>query len=354
MKPLALFRLQRRYRSGDDAFSQSFADAMKAWFSPVSLSEVAPQWHDDLLESLPLSLVPFRHGIYNRTVRPALIRDAVRRLPSGGVVCVRDELWRGDATAAFEREIASRSTYVFNYFDNWFAVPHLAPRAMARCKLATLIVVPTERLREICDDLFPTTSVACIEEPVDCSRFDAMVGRKAPHPTVIWAGNPLNHSELIRMRDLLAAVHAVRPFDLVVLSGDRKPTLPLSIPWTWVPFSAANEQDWIPRAWAGVSRLVADAYDAAKGCYKTKTYMAAGTVPVVTDIGHARKVLQAAKAGCLVPADDEQAWIDAIVHVLSSREEAIREGARAREFARTRFAYESIAAEWAAAIREVV
>ena len=152
MKSLVLFRGPRRYRSGDDACSQAFANAMTPYFSPVSLSEISPQWHDDLLESFPISLVPFRHGIYNRTVRPMLIRDAVRRLAPHGVVCVRDELWRGDATALFEREIARHSTYIYNFFDNWFAVPHLAQRAKVRCELADAIIVPTARLKEICEE----------------------------------------------------------------------------------------------------------------------------------------------------------------------------------------------------------
>jgi glycosyltransferase involved in cell wall biosynthesis len=353
MTSLALFRAQRRYRSGDDAFSQAFADAMTPYFSPVSLSAISPQWHDDLLESFPISLIPFRHGIYNRTVRPAMIRAAVRRLAPHGVVCVRDELWRGDATAGFEREIAQRHTYIFNYFDNWFAVPHLAPRAKARCDLAAAIIVPTERLKETCEESYPRKSVFAIEEPVDCSRFDATAATKADVPTLVWAGSPFSQDELVQMRDILAAVYRVRPFDLIVLSGDRKPALSLPIPWRWVPFSPASEQEFIPRAWAGFCRLATDAYASAKGCYKTKVYMAAGTVPVVTDIGHARQVLHAARAGFLIKGNDARLWIDTLVQLLSSRESAMLEGGKVRAFARERFAYDPIAAAWAKAIQKV-
>ncbi len=353
MKSLALFRAPSRYRSGDDAFSQAFANAMTPSFSPVSLSEISPQWHDDLLESFPISLVPFRHGIYNRTVRPMLIRDAVRRLAPHGVVCVRDELWRGDATALFEREIARHSTYIYNFFDNWFAVPHLAQRAKVRCELADAIIVPTVRLKEICEESYPQKPVFAIEEPVDCSRFDASAVEKAEMPTLVWAGSPFSQAELVQMRDILAAVYGVRPFDLVVLSGDRKPALSLPIPWRWVPFSPANEQEYIPRAWAGFCRLGTDAYAAAKGCYKTKVYMAAGTVPVVTDIGHARQVVNAAGAGFLIRDNNVRQWIDTLVQLLSSRDTAILKGGRARDFAREQFAYGSIAADWAGAIQKV-
>lgn len=353
MKSLTLFRAPSRYRSGDDAFSQPFADAMAAYFSPVSLSDITPQWHDDLLDSFPLSLLPLRHGFYERTVRFRMVRDAVGRLAPHGVVCVRDELWRGDKTAAFEREIAKRSTYIYNYFDNWFAVPHLAPRAKARCELAGAIVVPTGRLQEICEESYPRKPVFAIEEPVDCSRFDASAAKKADTPTLVWAGSPFSQAELFQMRDILAAVHRVRPFDLVVVSGYRKPDLSLPIPWRWIPFSPANEQEFVPRAWAGFCRLGTDAYASAKGCYKTKVYMAAGTVPVVTDIGHARQVLNAAGAGFLIKDNDARQWIDTLVQLLSSRDAAIREGGKARDFARERFAYAPIAAAWADALRKV-
>jgi glycosyltransferase involved in cell wall biosynthesis len=353
MRSLTLFRAPRRYRSGDDAFSQAFADAMTPYFSPVCLSEITPQWHGDLLETFPVSLIPFRHGIYNRTVRSAMIRDAVRRLTPDGVVCVRDELERGDSSAAGEREIARHNTYIYNYFDNWFAVPALAQRAKVRCELADAVIVPTERLKEICVERYPGKRVFAIEEPVDCGRFGATAIDKADEPTLVWAGSPFSQGELTPMRDVLAAVYRVRPFKLIILSGYRRPDLSLSIPWTWVPFSPANEQQVIPRAWAGFCRLDDDAYGSAKGCYKVKTYMAAGTVPVVTDVGHARQVVTAAGSGFLIKGNDAERWIDTLVQLLSFRDTAIREGGRARAFAREYCGYDRIAADWAEAIRKI-
>jgi len=120
-----------------------------------------------------------------------------------------------------------------------------------------------------------------------------------------------------------------------------------------VPFSSANEQDVIPRAWAGFCWLNADAYAAAKGCYKTKVYMAAGTVPIVSDIGHARQVLMAAGAGFLIAENDSRQWVDTLVQLLSDRDVAIRDGSKARAFAREQFAYDHIAADWAGAIHKV-
>lgn len=355
MTSLSLLRAPRRHRSGDDAFSPAFAAAMGRHFSPVSLADIWPDWHDTVLSSFPLRFVPLRHRVYRATVLPAVVGRVVGRLPSGGVTCVRGEMLMGDASAVYERRIKSRGRYVYNLIDDWFAVPTLATRASARCDLADLIVVPTTRLQEVCAARHPRATVACIEEPVDASRFDvASAGaagetaeRKSETPLLVWAGNPFSQRELFELADVLAAVHAVRPFSLVVISGQQRPALPLSIPWEWRPWSPIVEQEVIPRAWAGLCHLGADAFSAAKGCYKVKTYMAAGTVPVVSDVGHARTVLTAAAAGTLVPGNEPARWREALLAALASREDAVREGDRVRAYAREAFAFDHVAACWA-------
>ena len=361
MRPLSLFRAPLRYRSGDDAFSPAFAATLSRHFSPVRLADIWPDWHDTLLASFPLRFVPLRHRVYRATVLPAVVRRAVESLPAGGMTCVRGEMWMGDESAVYERRIKERGCYVYNLIDDWFAVSRLAPRALARCRLADLIVVPTIRLQEVCAAKSPGTEVVCIDEPVDSSRFDAVAGaaaddpagRKAEQPLVVWAGNPFSQCELFALSDILAAVHAVRPFSFVVISGQRRPTLPLSIPWEWRPFSSAVESDVIPRAWAGLCHLGDDAFAAAKGCYKVKTYMAAGTVPIVSDVGHARTVVRAAGAGTLVSGNDAVRWKQALLDALSSREHAGREGARARAYAREAFAFDRIADCWAEALEQL-
>jgi glycosyltransferase involved in cell wall biosynthesis len=81
--------------------------------------------------------------------------------------------------------------------------------------------------------------------------------------------------------------------------------------------------------------------------------MAAGTVPIVSDIGHSRQVLRAAGAVFLIKDNDARHWIDTLVQMLSSRETDIREGREAQAFAREQFAYDRIAASWSEAIHEV-
>jgi glycosyltransferase involved in cell wall biosynthesis len=126
----------------------------------------------------------------------------------------------------------------------------------------------------------------------------------------------------------------------------------LDIPWEWIPFSPANEQRIIPQAWAGVCFLRDDDYSLCKGCYKIKTYMTAGTMPIVTDAGHAHQVLAAAETGTLVNGNAHGAWREALLAGLSSRDEAVRRGEAARQYAQTHFDFRTIAASWADAIQQ--
>jgi len=349
---ISLLRAPAHDRSGDDAFSQRFADALSHHFSDVTLRDIWPDWHHSWLHTLPIRLLPFRRALYSRTLLHRACRKTVRSLAPDGTVCIRGELWPGDRTAAFEREIARTHRYIYNLIDNWFAIPQLATNAGVRCEIAHAVIVPTERLRDICADLFPQQRVICIEEPVDAYRFNASAGIKADTPTLVWAGNPYGHGELEAIRDILTEVYSTLPFKLYVLSGYRKPQVRLDIPWEWIPFSPANEQRIIPQAWAGFCFLRDDDYSSCKGCYKMKTYMTAGTVPIVTNTGHAHQVLTAAGTGTLVNGNAHGAWKEALLASLASRDEAVRGGEVARRYAQTHFDFSTIAASWADAIQQ--
>lgn len=352
MTSVTLLRAPAHARSGDDAFSRPFAESLERHFSRVTLGDIWPDWHHRLLHASPLRFLPFRHRIYSRTLLYHACRKTARDLPPDDTVCIRGEFWPGDRAATFEREIARSHRYVYNLIDNWFAIPGLEHSARARCDLAHTVVVPTERLRDVCSSLFPSRRVRCIEEPVNTSRFTAAGEQKAEAPTLVWAGNPYSHRELEAIRDILKDVYDVVPFKLHVLSGYQKPRVRLDIPWDWIPFSPANEQRIIPTAWAGFCFLRDDDYSACKGCYKMKTYMSAGTVPVVTNIGHARQVLTKAGTGILVDDNATEAWKAALIGCLRSRDEAVRGGQAARRYAEVNFGFPKIADAWAEVIRE--
>jgi len=352
MSTVSLLRSPPHARSGDDAFSQRFANELANHFSTVTLNDIWPDWHHALLNAPPVRFVPFRHRVYSRTLLYRACRMTVRNLAPDGTVCIRGELWPGDRKAIFERDLVLTHRYVYNLIDNWFALPPLATNARVRCDLAHAVVVPTERLRDVCADLFPTKRIACIEEPVDARRFDGFTGDKAATPTLVWAGNPHSQRELVALRDILAEVHRVVPFSFYVLSGYRKPQVQLDFPWQWFPFSPLNEQRIIPKAWAGLCFLSDDDYSLCKGCYKMKTYMSAGTMPVVTNAGHARQVLTDAATGMLVNVNTPTAWKSAILASLTSRDEAVRSGETARRYAETHFDFPSIAAAWSAVIQQ--
>jgi glycosyltransferase involved in cell wall biosynthesis len=352
MPAISLLRAPAHARSGDDAFSQRFADALSHYFPKVTLRDIWPDWHNRCIQALPMRLLPFRHALYSRTLLRRACGKTVRSLAADSTVCVRGELLPGDKTAFFERETARTHRYIYNLIDNWFAIPQLATNARVRCEIAHAVIVPTERLRDVCSELFPKHRIFCVEEPVNADRFNATAGAKADVPTLVWAGNPYSQPELEALRDTLAEVYQTVPFKLCVLSGYQKPRVRLDIPWEWIPFSPANEQRVIPQAWAGFCFLRDDDYSLCKGCYKMKTYMTAGTVPIVTNAGHAHQVLTAAGTGTLVNGNAPAAWKAALLASLTSRDEAIRGGEAARRYAQTHFDFQTISASWADVIHQ--
>jgi glycosyltransferase involved in cell wall biosynthesis len=84
---------------------------------------------------------------------------------------------------------------------------------------------------------------------------------------------------------------------------------------------------------------------------KVLEYMAAGTCPVVSDVGDARQTLGGGERGVLVPPADAGALAYAIRGLASDREHARRLGRRAREWVREHRSWSINAARALAALR---
>jgi glycosyltransferase involved in cell wall biosynthesis len=84
---------------------------------------------------------------------------------------------------------------------------------------------------------------------------------------------------------------------------------------------------------------------------KVLEYMAAGTCPVVSDMGDARETLGGGERGVLVPPADAGALACAIRGLASDRENAWRLGRRARDWVRTHRSWSLNAARALAALR---
>jgi glycosyltransferase involved in cell wall biosynthesis len=82
--------------------------------------------------------------------------------------------------------------------------------------------------------------------------------------------------------------------------------------------------------------------------------MAAGTCPVVSEVGDARQTLGGGKRGVLVPPADAGALASAIQGLASDREHARRLGRRAREWVREHRSWSVNAARALAALRAPV
>jgi glycosyltransferase involved in cell wall biosynthesis len=87
---------------------------------------------------------------------------------------------------------------------------------------------------------------------------------------------------------------------------------------------------------------------------KVLEYMAAGTCPVVSDVGDARQTLGGGERGVLVPPADVGALANAIRSLASDRENAWRLGRRARDWVHRHRSWTLNAARALAALRAPV
>ena len=344
-----LFRAPPISRSGDDAFNQCFADNLALTTKKsVFLEDL---WSDEI------QAFCLKHNLHFRG-KDTLIKygptfwgclRSYLSIEKNACVIVRGEFWPLDKGALFERRLVeSGRKYVFNLIDNWFESKSKdqRTRAQVRCELAHVIVVPTEKLEQLVSRRFLDKKVVRIEEPINNERFQGDNICKSEAPSVIWCGNPANIDEVQSISNVLSQVYAKTRFSLTVLTGNTKPHIKLDIPWEWVPFSSANELKYTSRAWVGFSFLKKNAYSVSKGSYKLKTYMAAGTYCLASDLGHAQTIITGQEYGMRLDPSDTRAWESAFLSALGSRDKAIQAGQAAKKTAQQRFGYAEAAKVW--------
>lgn len=355
-KDVRLFRAPSGYRSGDDAFNEKFASALSNTLGlKVSIEDLWP----DVRARKTYRWANIKGANKFRKFGPILCGCymSYRSLNEDDVAVVRGEFWPSDEGALFEKKLRNkRIPYIYNLIDNWLEADSLSlrKRAQIRCELASAIVVPTNYLQEVVLSLFPRKKVAVIEEPIDVSRFRFSSITKSEQPSIIWCGNPGNISEVLRLAPILEQIYTKKKFDLFLLSGREIPEINLGIPWQWVPHSSENEIYHSSRAWLGFSCLEDNKYSRAKGSYKIKTYMASGTHPIATHVGHVAQLLEGTCVGDLIKVGDWNSWERLILERLSNPEQTFALGIDSQKLAGELFDYGRVAGKWAEVIKSIL
>ena len=345
---LLILRPPQALRSADDVLGPKTIAGLTSAGLLSRGDELSSQWWAEKLwfSRLPGRRVLFEYG-------PAFLGLCKHRLTMGDASAVwicgsasplNENCW-------FERAIlAQKKPYIFHLLDDWFSIPKMRKGAEARVAIASLIVVPTEPLKERVLDLFPGAPVLFLEEPIDVARVRPL--EKFPPsdlPFFVWSGHVASLADLKEYATILEKVYAKHPFKLRIISGQNRPDLKASFPWEWFPYNPQREAELLSGATAGLAPLEDNAYARCKGGYKVKTYLSAGVPPVASPVGHHQRMIRSGVNGILATTEEE--WISALSQLLADPAAAQEMGRVARADAVAQYCHDALMPVWAESLR---
>ncbi len=307
-------------------------------------------WPDSISSLLNSGKLPFGRRIFAFVIAPYTASNLLHRLRKSDIAWILGPAVPMHSSPSLELSLKKRGVrYIFHVIDDWFSLPYYREMALQRCRLADLIVVPTETLLCKVRAEVPGAKVIRLEEPIDVVRVSPVpVGQPLSSPTLVWVGNPHNLRFIGTVADALCSLSQSHNFILRVIS-DRPPEIRFPVPTEWLKYSYQSESALLAGATAGLSPLEESPYNRAKGIYKVKTYMAAGIPVVGSNIGYQKELIDHGKSGFLCDSDKD--WVANLSALLSSPSLARGMGSEARSVAVSRFSHDAVRDSWVEAVR---
>jgi len=143
-----------------------------------------------------------------------------------------------------------------------------------------------------------------------------------------WVCTVVNLSQLELLGDVFRKLSKVIPLEVRVISGER-PNID-GVNLKYIPWTLEGQDKEIAMFDAGVMPLPNDSKHAKGKCgYKAIQYMAAGVVPVLSDVGSNRDIVTDNETGFLI--DNIEDFYDRLKYVYDNPETAAKIGRRASE-----------------------
>ena len=335
-------------RSAPDVINDKTISGLKHAGIDCERSEL---WPEFWAKKIWFSALPGRRRLFEYGPAFFSLLGHHRKIKEANAVWINGPSSPLNTNCWFERSILKAGKpYIFHLQDDWFSVPGLEQQASARVQLATLVVVPTEPLKERILSLFPQAPVIILEEPVDVGRLKPLDEKHPPDlPFFVWCGHVASLADLKDSAAILEKVYAKHPFKLRIISGQNSPNLKASFPWEWFPYSPQREAEHLSGALAGLAPLEDNSYARCKGGYKVKSYLSAGVPPVASPVGHHQRTIRSGVNGILATTEEE--WISALSQLLADPEAAQEMGRVARADAVAQYSHDALMPVWAESLR---
>lgn len=157
--------------------------------------------------------------------------------------------------------------------------------------------------------------------------------------TVGWVGGNINLTQLQLLSDVFRRLSGEIPLELRVISGE-KPEI-TGIDMRFIQWTEDGEANEIAKLDAGVMPLPDSPHARGKCAFKAIQYMAAGVVPVVSDVGINAEVVQNNKSGLVAKNIDD--FYDHLKYLYNNKGQMKEMGAKARERAVQHYSLDSAA-----------
>lgn len=309
-------------------------------------------WPDAIAALLHSGKIPFGRRIFALMIAPHAASRKLDRIQKGDTAWILGPAVPRQEFPHHEHSLKKRGArYIFHVCDDWLSIPNLREMTLQRCRLADLIVVPTQTLRKRIQAEVPNTKVVMLMEPIDVERVSPTpMAQTLYPPRLVWTGNPHNLHFIGTVTNALHTLSKSHDFILRVIS-EHPPRTEFPFRTEWLKYSYKSESAMLTGAIAGLSPLEDTPYNRAKGTYKPKTYMAAGIPVVCSNIGYQKELVDHGKSGLLCSSDNE--WVGNLSALLSNPSLANRMGREARRVAVSRFSHDAVRDSWIQAVESI-
>ncbi|KAA9133057.1 glycosyltransferase family 4 protein [Marinihelvus fidelis] len=246
------------------------------------------------------------------------------------------------ALTVFERYVTWRckSRQVYEFDDAiWLKGPGIGAlrhrlttgsRVTKSCKKANAVIVGNQYLADYASALNASTTVIPTTVEVH-HRF--LPGIETREPTIVWTGSFSTLEYLERLLPVLEKVIERTGAKLKVISDVFPESAELD--FECIPWSEATEHVALRGAWVGVMPLDDNAWTKGKCGFKAIQYMASGVVPVVSDVGANRDIVEDGVTGFLCATETE--WEEKLIQVIENEGVRAEMSAKARDVAVRRY-----------------
>lgn len=141
---------------------------------------------------------------------------------------------------------------------------------------------------------------------------------KTDNIVIGWLGSKTTAKYISLIAPVLKSLASKYPnLTFEVMGSDSSFTIP-GVELTLTPWSLDGELEALSRFDIGIMPLPLEDWSKGKSGGKARTYMAAGVVPVVTDIGYNKQLVKNGETGFLVKT--EQQWLEKLILLIENPE----------------------------------